>query len=626
MLTLKRGETLEFSTETFRPVKRDLRTDGAPTFSEVRRTIGHAQKFLLSQQQRNCLWDFPAYLGPHMISHYMLLMHWMGIESTPLDFKNVLRPLLIRTQLADGSWYQCQDLNIKNGDLNVTVLNYWGLKVSGEPVDSDVMHRAREFILSHGGIEKCTIFTKIVLALYGNISWQDVPYTPYLVFYEQMPINYTCFSQWVIPHIFAIAYLRKLKLQKDFGPRFDLAELRKNKSPLKLLEEAKPNAVIDGFVIKKILDIQQPRGTWGGYTVATLFSLIALSNFTEHHDKYSTEISAAKEKAIKFLNELYFESKEGAYMGHAMDSHYWDTILAGLALAESGYDVDKLKPTADYILHSRNRENGGIPFGYDFEYAPDVDDTSEAILFLTMVGYRGHEVKKATHWLTSMQSRDGGFGAFDKNNNGNFLLRWVTRNLSDSAALFDYSSPDSTGNVLEALSHMGHTRENSETVRRGIKFLRKAQTERGSWFGRWAINHIFGTTCALIGLVSCGEDPELSYIKKACDWLESIQNPDGGWGESTRSYNEEKWIGRGVSTPTQTAWALMALIECDRADSDSVRAGVRYLIDQFSVAGKWVDTCVVGTGHPGVIYLEYPSYPHTFPLIALGKYLKTLRG
>ncbi len=609
--------------DTFRPIKKELDVDAfrEPTFAEVRKTIGHAQKKLLSHRQKDVLWDYPAYIGTHFMSHYMLIMNWLGLPTTSLD-KERLRKLILETQLEDGSWFQCKDINLSSGDINVTVFNYWGLKVMGEPIDSSPMRRAREFILSQGGLEKCAVFAKLILALYQNLSWSQVPYTPYIIFSEKMIMNYRSFSQWVIPHMFAIAYMRHNRLSKKFGPEYDLAELRRGKEE-PLLESKTPNELIDGMVIKKMLDNQQPMGTWGGYTVATLFSVISMTNFTSHHGKYKKEIEKSITKAVQCLNTLYFESGEGAYMGHAMDSHYWDTILAGLALVESGYDTEKLKPTADYILNSRNRKNGGIPFGFDFEYAPDVDDTAEALLFCNAVGAPKRELNKAAHWLISMQSRDGGFGAFDKNNNGNFFLRWVTKNLSDSAALFDYSSPDSTGNVLEALASLGYNKENSETIRRGIKFLKKNQTEQGSWFGRWAINHIFGTTCALIGLVTSGESKDEAYIQKATEWLKFIQNPDGGWGESTKSYLDKKWEGKGISTPSQTAWALMALIECGQADTPEVKVGIRYLINEFNKKGQWEDQYVVGTGHPGLIYVEYPSYPHTFPLIALGKYLKT---
>lgn len=614
---------MEYSKDTFRPIKKEINVETFkdPTHTEVRKTIGHAQKLLLSHRKKDVLWDYPAYLGTHFMYHYMLVMNWAGIP-IPLD-KERVKKMVLETQLPDGSWYQCKDLNLPSGDINPTVFNYWGLKIMGEDVNSDHMRRAREFILSRGGIEKCAIFTKLILALYQNISWSHVPYTPYIIFSDKMIMNYKTFSQWVIPHMFAIAYMRHNRLSKKFGPEYDLAELHRGEMD-PILEPKTPNEVIDGYVIKKMLEHQQPMGTWGGYTVATLFSVVSLTNFTQHHDKYKKEINKATQKAATCLSNLYLDCEEGSYMGHAMDSHYWDTILSGLALVESGYDPEKLKPVADYILQARDRKTGGIPFGLDFEYAPDVDDTAEAVLFCQSIGAPKRELNKAANWLMSMQSKDGGYGAFDKNNNGNFFLRWVTKNLSDSAALFDYSSADSTGNVMEALASLGYNKENCETIRRAIKFLKKNQKLDGSWFGRWAINHIFGTTCALIGLVTSGESKDESYILKATEWFKAIQNPDGGWGESTKSYVDSKWIGRGMSTPTQTAWALMALIECGQADTPEVKFGIRYLIDEFQKNGQWEDKSVVGTGHPGLIYLEYPSYPHTFPLIALGKYLKTI--
>jgi squalene-hopene/tetraprenyl-beta-curcumene cyclase len=405
---------MEFSHGTFPPLKREINFENteAPTFTEVKRAIGLAQKYLLSHRQNDCLWDFPAYLGPHMINHYMLIMNWAGIP-TAID-KEKLKKIILERQLPDGSWYQCQDLNLVSGDLNPTIFNYWGLKIMGEPINSDAMRRAREFILSRGGLEKSAIFTKIVLALYQNISWEDIPYTPYIIFSDKMVMNYTNFSQWVVPHMFAIAYLRKNRLSKNLGPQFDLSELKKFKNKKPNLEAKAPHATIDGYVVKKMLEHQQPKGTWGGYTVATLFSIVSLKHFSEHHpNKLKREVNNAIAKAVKFVHELYLNCGEGSYLGHAMDSHYWDTILAGLALAESGYAAEKLKPTADYILFNRNRDNGGIPFGFDFEYAPDVDDTSEAVLFCASLGVRKRELQKAAdwlkaeHWLTRIQPSDG---------------------------------------------------------------------------------------------------------------------------------------------------------------------------------------------------------------------------
>ncbi len=585
---------------------------------EVTVTIKAAQKVLLSHQIQNKLWDYPAYLGQHFIYHYYLLLTWMGIKEPNLNL-DFLRENVLKSQLADGSWHQCNDPALSEGDINVTIFNYWGLKATGEDIDSKPMVRARQFILKKGGVEKAAQFTKIILCLFQNLSWEVIPYSPYFIFFEKMMMNYRSFSQWVVPHMFGIAYMRRLRVSKDFGPKFALAELRTQ--PLKILEPLRPVKFVDGYMVDKILVNQQPKGSWGGYTVATCFSLISLSNYAENHPEENAKVANAKTKGLEMLRWLYLESGDGAYKGHLMDSHYWDTMLAGLALVESGYDKEKLKPAADYIWDARNLENGGIPFGFDFEYAPDIDDTSEALLFCKALNYREEDLKRAASWIIECQSDDGGWGAFDKNNNGNFLLKYFTKNLADSAALFDYSSPDTTGNAMEALATMGYTKSNSATQRHAIKFLKGAQKADGSWFGRWAINHIFGTCCAISGLIRAGENSSEPYLQKSIHWFEKIQNSDGGWGESTRSYKEAEWIGKGISTPSQTAWALMALIECGMANTEMVKRGIRYLVKDFNSRGSWLDQATVGTGHPGLLYLEYPSYQHTFPLIALGKFI-----
>jgi squalene-hopene/tetraprenyl-beta-curcumene cyclase len=188
--------------------------------------------------------------------------------------------------------------------------------------------------------------------------------------------------------------------------------------------------------------------------------------------------------------------------------------------------------------------------------------------------------------------------------------------------MFDYACNDCTGNVLEALATQGMSISNSVPVRSAVAFLKKNQTASGYWTGRWAVNAIFGTFHAVSGLRAAGEPVESPSIQKGLNWLESVQNPDGGWGESTLSYRDPEWAGRGQSTPSQTAWAIIALLHGKRGKSESVRQGVEYLVKEFERNGDWTDASVVGTGHPRVVYLQYPSYAKTFPLLALGRWLR----
>ncbi|MEI8348507.1 MAG: prenyltransferase/squalene oxidase repeat-containing protein, partial [Pseudomonadota bacterium] len=269
-----------------------------------------------------------------------------------------------------------------------------------------------------------------------------------------------------------------------------------------------------------------------------------------------------------------------------------------------------------------------ITVGYN---VPDsTDDTAELVIALAKtdrVRY-AKNLRRATDWIIQMQNADGGWGAFDRNNNGSALLEHFVREFQDSADLFDDSSADVTGHVLEALADSGLLSSSSEeeiqdSIDSAVEYLKDTQDPKTfAWKGRWGVNFIYGTSAAIVGLLKVGESPASPYIKKSLDWLESLQNPDGGFGETTASYNVASRAGRGLSTPSQTAWVLQALLEGGRGQSLATQKAVQYLIESFQRDGRWIDHSVVGTGHPSVVYLEYPSYPYAFPLMALGKYLR----
>ena len=230
--------------------------------------------------------------------------------------------------------------------------------------------------------------------------------------------------------------------------------------------------------------------------------------------------------------------------------------------------------------------------------------------------------KQGLHWLLKRQNSDGGWGAFDQDNVGNRILKRFTRHLTDSVELFDDSSADNTGHVLAGLGAYGLTASGSRSVRRSVRFLRRTQdSATGLWEGRWGINAIYGTTQAGTGLLRAGESPRSPYLLHAARTLMSFQNPDGGFGESTLSYQDHGHRCRGASTPTQTAWALEFLCEMGLQDSGSVPKSVNYLLETRSETESWQDDSVVGTGHPGILYVEYPVYPKVFPVMALASYL-----
>lgn len=274
---------------------------------------------------------------------------------------------------------------------------------------------------------------------------------------------------------------------------------------------------------------------------------------------------------------------------------------------------------------SYQTSDGAFPFGFDFFDYPDCDQTSESLIALKHMKARPEVLRRTAHWLLGMQNKDGGWGAFDKDNNENFVLGHFVRAFSDSADLFDESSADVTAHVLESLGEVGLTIRNSQAIRRGVAYLKKSQNKEGLWQGRWGINAIYGTGQALTALMKVGVSKREVFIQKAILKLMRHQNADGGFGESPMSYKDDAYVLRGVSTPTQTAWFLSALVATGHGDSKKASRAVQYLLEKFDDSTGWRDGSVVGTGHPGVLMIQYPSYAHAFSLMALADYLNALQ-
>ncbi|MGK5085417.1 prenyltransferase/squalene oxidase repeat-containing protein [Bdellovibrionota bacterium FG-1] len=595
------------------------------------RAVRTARTHVMASRTDNQYWNFPSYLGTHYISQYVLLSKWLSIPKSQLDPER-LKDLVLRTQLADGSWYAVLDTNVHSGDLNATILNYWALKAMGLDPTSTPLAHARQFILKHGGLEKSSLFIKIVSALFGNYPWNSIPKIPYALFVESSPLNYHQFAQWVGPHLMPIAYLRELRVFKTLGPDYKIDELWANRDSLqkfrgKPLSRDQPSLLsTHTLLIKKILEKQRPGGSWGGYTSATLFTRVALADYVQITRHLVPEITTAIDKAHNFIEGMFFESGDQAYLGVVDDGRIWDSALIGIAALDSGEPLDQLKITADFLV-SKQTPEGGFPFGFDFEYAPDTDDTAEILLFLSRFGNEYQDpVSRAKDWLFRMQNNDGGWGAFDRNNTGNFLLATLAKDFQDSADLFDESSPDVTGHILEALGTLGDSIHHSASVVQAVAYLRNSQNPvMGTWTGRWGVNYLYGTSAAVVGLIKVGISPEDPMLVHALQWLMSKQNPDGGFGETTLSDIDASLAGIGVSTASQTAWVLIALIESGNIKSAAATRAADYLVRECSPLGVWKDQSAVGTGHPKIVYMNYPSYPHAFPLTALARYQYRMR-
>jgi squalene-hopene/tetraprenyl-beta-curcumene cyclase len=276
----------------------------------------------------------------------------------------------------------------------------------------------------------------------------------------------------------------------------------------------------------------------------------------------------------------------------------------------------------DWWFKNQDGPPGGWSFEFQNDYFPDVDDTIEAIHFLKQVGLPKEEtegpIQRGIDWMLSMQSRNGGWAAFDKNN----LAQWVNKiPFSDHGACLDPPTPDMTGRMLELFSLFGYPR-NHPVVARALTFLKKSQEPFGAWRGRWGVNYIYGTWSVLQGLSAIGEDLQTPSIKKAVSWIQSIQNKDGGWGESCLSDSQNEYVPLGTSVPSQTAWATLALMAAGERDLIAVRRGIHWLIENQNDEGGWNEPYFTGTGFPGHFYIRYHGYCYYFPLLALGRYSK----
>lgn len=587
-------------------------------------------------------WVMPAYLGAHYVSQYYLLSLWLGRTPPDLDETQLLHNIL-STQNRDGSWLALPDANLTSATtIDPSLYHYWALKVLRKKFprqDAEIaasLSLARAYIVKQGGIDSSILFTKIILAMFGNYSWDQIPSVPLSIFQPGLDrLTVRKFSQWVIPHLKPIAYMRSRRLTKDLGPEFRLDELRadasrKTLNPLKMpdwgaLESHVRDSgrLLSSLAENVLMKEQHPRGSWGGYTLSTLFTIASLQDYARLKPELNPRIEGLTTKGFDFVETLYFKTGSSSYRGVLDDCSYWDTALSIRALRESGYDVSEVLRAARFLQKQQRQEDGSFPFGYDFWSYPDVDDTVEIAIALDGIPEFAGAVRRAYEFIASFQNKDNGWGTFDRDNTGNSLLRLLTRSIGDSADLFDESAGDMTGHALELLGRFGHTVQNSRMVRKAVSYLKRARDPlTKSWESRWEVNHIFGTHAVIAGLRAVGMPASDPLIRDAAKWLISIQNQsDGGFGESTESYRDRSFIGRGVSTASQTSWAILALIDAGYGNSKAVHDGVRFLINQMARDGHWSDPGVTGTGHPGLIYMVYPSYPMTWPLMALGRYL-----
>ncbi|MEU3464832.1 squalene--hopene cyclase [Streptomyces sp. NPDC006733] len=615
------------------------------------RAAQRAAAHLLAAQHPDGWWKGDLETNVTMDAEDLLLRQFLGIldERTTQAAARWIRSL----QRDDGSW---PTFHSGPGDLSATIEAYVALRLAGDAPEAPHMADASAWVREAGGVVGARVFTRIWLALFGWWRWEDLPELPPEIIYlpKWFPLNIYAFGCWARQ---TIVPLTVVAAHRPVRPApFGIGELHTDPAQPNPPRPNAPLASWDGLFqrldralhlyrkvgvrplrrtalkacARWIIERQEDDGCWGGIQPPAVYSVIAL-----HLLGYELDHPVVR-AGLDSLDRFAVWPDEDTRMIEACQSPVWDTCLATIALADAGVPADHpaLVKAADWMLGEQITKPGdwsvqrpGLqPGGWAFEFHndnyPDIDDTAEVVLALLRVdhpdpGRVDAAVERAVRWNVGMQSKNGAWGAFDADNTSAFPNRLP---FCDFGEVIDPPSADVTAHVVEMLASLGL--EGDTHTRRGIDWLLAEQEDNGAWFGRWGVNYIYGTGSAVPALVAAGISAGHPAVRRAVSWLESVQNQDGGWGEDLRSYSDQEWIGRGVSTASQTAWALLALLSAGERDSGAVERGVRWLVDTQKADGSWDEPYFTGTGFPRDFSINYHLYRMVFPLTALGRYAR----
>ncbi len=621
--------------------------------------ICRAQQYLFRQQNKSDgHWVGILEADTTITSDYIMLMHFLG--KVDQNKQRMAASLLRDYQLPDGGW------NIYYGgssEISASVKAYFALKLAGYSANEPFMQKAKKCILGMGGVMKSNCFTKIYLAMFGQVDWQAVPAVPaeMILFPPGFYFSIYEMSYWsrciVVPLSIAIAKKPHISVGDDLlkelyvVPREKVVyRIKRDQSGLSWHNffidadsifrryEQHPVKFIRRIALRKaekwMLDHLDKSGGLGAIWPAIINSIFAMKCLG-YPDDHPALVSQLKE-----VEDLIVYEKDKLYLQPCV-SPVWDTAWTIIALHESGVlGIDpavqkagrwliskEVRSFGDWALKCKVNEPSGWYFQYANEFYPDTDDSAAVLMALQRVllpetARKEEAFLRGLQWILAMQCDDGGWGAFDRNNNKSILNHIP---FADFNALLDPSTSDVTGRCLDFLGRIGFGKT-TRHIQRAIEFLQKEQEKDGTWFGRWGANYIYGTWSVFSGLAAVGEDMNKPYIRKAVEWLKGVQNSDGGWGETIKSYDDPFLKAIGKSTPSQTAWALLALMTAGEIKSDTVERGIKFLLTRQKEDGSWDEIEFTATGFPKVFYLRYHMYCNYFPLMALGRYRNSLQN
>ena len=615
--------------------------------------IARAGSALGRLQKPDGHWVFELEADATIPAEYVLLEHYLGRIDPGLQAK--IAVYLRSIQGAHGGWPLFHDGGF---DISASVKAYFALKIIGDDPDAPHMARARAAILAAGGAERSNVFTRVQLALFGQVPWRAAPV---------MPVEIMLLPRWFFFHLSKVSYWSRTVIV----PLLVLMALRpcaRNPRGVGIAElfRTPPDQVRDWIRgpfrsawgrVFKALDrvlrlVRFPRGPrrraiglavdWirprlnaedglGGIYPAMANTVMMFDALGVPPDDPEAAIAWAA------VRKLLVEEPDRAYCQPCL-SPVWDTALAGHAMAEAGDaaspDLDAAcawlrarqitEVKGDWAEARPHAPPGGWAFQYENAYYPDVDDTAVVGMLLHRNGdpANAEAIARARDWVIGMQGRDGGWGAFDADNNHHFLNHIP---FADHGALLDPSTADVTARCVSFLAQIGLP-PGHECLSRAIAWLRGEQEQDGSWFGRWGTNYIYGTWSVLCAFNAAGIPPEDPSVRRAVRFLHETQREDGGWGEDCETYAGAPAGRYKVSTPSHTAWAVLGLMAAGEAGTEAVERGIAWLRATQEADGSWAEAPYNAVGFPRVFYLRYHGYRYFFPLLALARHRTLLRG